>query len=258
LRGKAGLIDATPTIRAEVRRTPEGRVSELVRRLLAEDGAAPEVAAELGYEVHEAWHLGLIATGEKAKESVRRLSMRLGCELLVLRRSASVHWVWLGTPAPLATEDVGGVIPADLHQEVRLAMGEPGRGIEGWRLTHRQAKAAMRLGMRLGKRITNYAEDPLLAAGLQDEVLSRSLQQIYLAPLGVAGERKGQDLRETLHAYFGSRCNAASAAAVLKVDRHTVERRLRTVEQLLGATPQACQAELTMALRLEELERRAE
>jgi hypothetical protein len=241
----------------EVRRTPEGRVSELVRRLLAGDGAGAELAAELGYEVHDASHLGLIATGEDAKDSIRRLSMALGCEQLVVRRNAGVHWVWLGTPTSLAVEDVASLVPAELLGEARLAIGEPGAGVEGWRLTHRQAVAAMRLGVRLGKRITRYAEDPLLAAGLQDDVLARSLQQIYLEPLGVPGTRKGAGLRETLRAYFSSRCNAASAAAALHVDRHTVERRLRTVEGLLGASPQSRQAELTIALRLEELERQS-
>jgi hypothetical protein len=37
------------------------------------------------------------------------------------------------------------------------------------------------------------------------------------------------------------------------VDRHTVERRLHRIEKMLGRLPQTCQAELEVALRLDEL-----
>ena len=48
-------------------------------------------------------------------------------------------------------------------------------------------------------------------------------------------------------------CNAATAAAALRVDRHTVERRLNSIETRLGRSLHTCRAELEVALRLEEL-----
>jgi DNA-binding PucR family transcriptional regulator len=40
---------------------------------------------------------------------------------------------------------------------------------------------------------------------------------------------------------------------VLKVDRHTVKRRLHKIEESLGRALHTCQAELELALRLEAL-----
>ena len=51
-------------------------------------------------------------------------------------------------------------------------------------------------------------------------------------------------LRETLRAYFAAGFNAATAAAALEVDRHTVQRRLRKVEEALGRLLHTCHAEL--------------
>jgi DNA-binding PucR family transcriptional regulator len=61
-------------------------------------------------------------------------------------------------------------------------------------------------------------------------------------------------LRKTLRAYFAAGFNAATAAAALEIDRHTVQRRLRKVEESLGRLLDSCHAELAVALRLEELD----
>lgn len=76
--------------------------------------------------------------------------------------------------------------------------------------------------------------------------------QIYLSPLD--GQRDGGRLaRNTLREYFAAGRNASSAAAALGVARHTVQNRLRTVEQDLGRALHTCTAELEVALRLDEL-----
>ena len=46
---------------------------------------------------------------------------------------------------------------------VSSAIGEPGKGLDGWRLTHRQAQAAMRIALRRPQRLTRYADVALLA-----------------------------------------------------------------------------------------------
>src|SRR5262249_14368679 len=84
-------------------------------------------------------------------------------------------------------------------------------------------------------------------------LLAKSLHETYLAPLDEHGD-SGLVLRETLRAYFAAGFNAATAAAALEVDRHTVQRRLRKVEEALGRLLHSCHAEIEVALRLEELE----
>jgi len=84
-------------------------------------------------------------------------------------------------------------------------------------------------------------------------MLARSLRETYLAPLDARGD-SGPVLRETLRAYFDAGFNAATAAAALQVDRHTVQRRLRKVEEALGRLLHTCHAEIEVALLLEELQ----
>jgi DNA-binding PucR family transcriptional regulator len=79
------------------------------------------------------------------------------------------------------------------------------------------------------------------------------LRETYLVPLDEHGD-SGLVLRETLRAYFAAGFNAATAAAALEIDRHTVQRRLRKVEETLGQLLPSCHAELEVALSLEKLD----
>jgi len=107
--------------------------------------------------------------------------------------------------------------------------------------------------LRKPRQITRARDVILLAATLRDEALARSLFETYLKPLEGHGD-SGAVLRGTLRAYFAAGFNAATAAAALDVDRHTVQRRLRKVEEALGRLLPACHAELVVALSLEEIE----
>ena len=137
-----------------------------------------------------------------------------------------------------------------------LAFGEPARGLEGWRVTHRQAQAALLVALRrmIRRRVelTRYGDVALLAAALKDEALARSLLDIYIAPLDDSRDG-GPVLRTTLRAYLGAERNVSSTAAALGVVRRTVENRLRTIEARLGRSLHPCPAELEVALELDGL-----
>ena len=226
----------------------ELRRMERVQRLLA-GGRVDSV--ELGYEL-DAWHLALIAMGARAGETVGRLAAGLGRDLLSVSRSEQTVWAWFGGQRRLAAADLERPLSAKVAPGVSLAIGEPGRGIDGWRLSHRQAQAAILIALHRPQRPTRYADVALLAAVLRDRELARSLVEIHLSPLD--GERDGGvGSRQTLRAYFASGCNTATAAAALGVDRHTVQRRLHMIEKRLGRLLDTCQPELEVALRLEEL-----
>ena len=97
-------------------------------------------------------------------------------------------------------------------------LGEPRKGVSGWRLTHQEAQAALLVAMRRPEPLVRFTDHALFALVLQNELLMRSLMGIYLPSLG------NPVARETLRAYFSAGCNAATAAAKLEIDRHTVER----------------------------------
>jgi PucR C-terminal helix-turn-helix domain/GGDEF-like domain len=230
---------------ARAARSPERRRTELVLRLLAGGHAD---SAELNYEV-DAWHLGVIATGKNAGGAVRELATALDRELLPVSRGEETVWGWLGGRRRLAGSDIERLLPAAWAADVSLAMGEPGRGVEGWRLTHGQAQAALRVVLRRPQSLTRYVDVALLAAALDDEILARSLLEIYLSPLGDSGSA----LRATLRAYFAASRSTSSAARSLGVVRQTVENRLHTAEQAIGRPLQSCLSDVEVALRLDEL-----
>ncbi len=234
-----------------IRRSPAQRIAERVQRLLASD--SPVDAAGLDYEL-DAWHLGLVVTGSRPDVAARTLAAGLNRQSLVVAQGNDSAWAWLGGREPLAVIEVERYQAAGVLGDATLAVGEARRGVEGWRLTHYEARAAQQVMLRRRQPLVQASDVVLLAAVLRDEMLAKSLRATYLAPLDEHGD-SGLGLRETLRAYFDAGFNAATAAAALEVDRHTVQRRLRKVEEALGRLLHSCHAELEVALVLEELDR---
>jgi hypothetical protein len=227
--------------------TAEQRRAEQVRRLL--DGDLLNTS-ELEYEF-DAHHLGAIATGAGAAGAIRDLAGGLDCSLLRVCPAEGTVWAWLGGRRPLDPEQLTNLVPSG-SVGPSLAIGEPGKGLAGWRLTHRQARAALPIARRSRCSPVRYADVALLASILQDELLVTSLCLLYLEPL--AEDRDGGAvLRETLRAYFVADHNVSSAAAALGVNRHTVTNRLHAIEERLGRPLSSCTAEMDAALRLEDL-----
>lgn len=221
-----------------------------IERLLAGE---PVETADLRYEM-SAFHIAVLAAGSDAENALRSLAAALDCNLLLASRDETVLWAWLGRRKRLSVtgllDEVASVVPAGLC----LAVGEPGEGLPGWRLSHQQARAAWPMAQQGGETTVRYADVAVLASILQDGVLTESLRTLYLEPLET-GRDRGETLRETLRAYFAADRSAASAAAVLGISRQAVSGRLRMVEERIGRPMGSCVTELEIALRIAELAR---
>jgi hypothetical protein len=247
------VVEVSEEYRREGReesRPGERRRLRRVRQLLAgEILEAPELAYDLA-----SWHVGLIASGAQAAETLRRLAKRLRLRLLIVQPDDMTAWVWLGGRTTIDQEAIRRALADDPQAYLAIALGVPGKGLEGWRLTHRQAAAALPVAQRSNAQVARYADVALLAATLREEVLADSLRQLYLEPLE-KGRDDGATVRKTLRAYFGADRNVSSTAAALAVNRRTINRRLRTAEDAIGCRLDEAAAEIEAALQLDDLER---
>lgn len=253
LRDQAALLDrllaaVTEEYSREATQRPassEQRRERLVERLLAGE---PLDAADLGYAL-DGHHLGVAGRGAGAAEALREMARVLDRRLLLLDRDG-VIWTWLGGRRQVDVDDLirraADIVPSG----VRLALGEADEGVAGWRLTHRQAVAALPVALHRQETLVRYTDVALLAAALKDDLLATSLRKMYLEPLE-AERDGGRAARETLRAYFVCGRSVSSAAATLGISRQAVNTRLRAVERTLNRRLVLCSGELETALGIE-------
>jgi hypothetical protein len=234
---------------ARTSRSPEQRRAELVQGMLA--GASGVEGTDLGYEI-DAEHVGVIVRGEDTRGVMRELADRLDRRLLSVAHGQGTTWAWLGGQRGLAMCDLQRTVGELRRVGLSFAVGEPARGLKGWRLTHQQAQAALVVALQRPRALTRYGDVALLATALRDDSLARALVEIYLLPLE-DGREGGQVLRETLRAHFACESNTSSTAAAMKVARSTIINRLRTIEERLDKGLHPCPPELAVALELEQL-----
>ena len=223
----------------------EERKAERIERLLA--GEALDTS-ELGYEI-EGHHVALLARGPGAADALRALATALDRRLLTVYRGEGTLWAWLGGRHSFEMEGLLRRLKGTWSTDSPLALGEPGEGLSGWRLSHRQAEAALAVALRSPEPVVRYGDVALLSAMLKDELLVTSLRKLFLEPL--EAERDGGKVaRETLRAYFAAGHNVSSAAMALGVKRHTITNRLRSIEAAIERPLGSCGVELEAALRL--------
>jgi PucR C-terminal helix-turn-helix domain/GGDEF-like domain len=228
--------------------TDEQRRAERIERLLAGE---PLDTSAFAYDF-EGVHLGAIGSGPDVWQALRDLAAAIDASLLAVRRDEGTVWAWFSGRRTPDCEELRCRVGAEWPAQATLVLGELGRGLSGWRLTHRQARAALPVALRSSKSFIRYADVALLAGILQDDLLATSLRELYLVPL--SSERDGGEVaRETLSAYFTAERNISSAAAALGVSRRTVTNRLRAIEARLGRKLGPVAGEVEAALRLDDL-----
>ncbi|MFJ9782859.1 PucR family transcriptional regulator [Amycolatopsis sp. NPDC101161] len=179
------------------------------------------------------WHVGLVLWVDDPRQhhvldeaiaAVR--SAAAGRNTLVARASATSRWIWLSGADPADLPRVEEVVA----EEVSVAVGRPGRGLDGFRSSHQDALSAQALVIRLGsaRRFTAYADVELIDALTKDRASARRFVGNTLGPLADADP----ELRRTLLTYVQCGFNTTRAAASLYAHRNTVERRVSRANEL--------------------------
>ncbi|MGE4426304.1 MAG: PucR family transcriptional regulator [Solirubrobacteraceae bacterium] len=169
---------------------------------------------------------------------------------LVVTLGGGVVAGWVGGHAPPGRPGTGS-------GTVDVAHGEPGRGLDGFRRSHRQAMHARRVARARfraddatgGGRITGYDRVAVAALASVDADAAAELVASRLGPLA-ADTPGARELAETLHVYLLAQGRPRRAAQRLGVHENTIANRIRRIERLLGHPADVRIDELLVALAL--------
>ncbi|WP_278257944.1 helix-turn-helix domain-containing protein [Nocardioides convexus] len=150
---------------------------------------------------------------------------------LTVVAAASTLWVWLPVRTPPDRAEVAAALRRT--PEVRVAIGAPARGVEGFRRSHQDAVEVRRLVARLGAPdpVVTFAEVQVAALVTRDEARAEEFVALVLGDLAAAPA----DLQETVRTYLAVLGNASAAADRLFTHRNTVLRRLARADEPAAA-----------------------
>lgn len=231
------LIERFAIERDQLREGARARRAELIESLLA--GAPPSADAEqvLGHQL-SMWQTGFVLWGSSDDESLplseiaARACRRLDLPTPITKLAGSRElWGWVAT-ANRPELDPAPIEELLAERELRLALGRPQRGAAGFRMSHRQALAAQRLGLQAQGALFDYADLELLSL-IGDTELTWEMVRREIGPL--LGEQKNlRALRETMLAFLRSGRDVEATANTLFVHPNTVRYRLSRAGELLG------------------------
>lgn len=199
------------------------------------------------------WHVGFVlwATEESddwaALETTARAWARqvAGTSPLLVPVDGSSIWGWAAQPTPPAWLDARIPAPPD---DLRAAIGQSGRGLAGFRNTHREAVRARKIAP---EHIAVVRHSELATVSLlrdDHEALQRYVEQA-LGGLAVPGQRE-QRLRDTVRSYLVAGENVRAAARNLHFHRNTIQQRLDLAAELRGRPLREDRLGLTLALEI--------
>jgi DNA-binding PucR family transcriptional regulator len=242
--------------------------AEQVRAVL--DGGALDVAdagRRLGYELRRR-HLAYVVWGDDAAPDggdgsfgeMERLAAAVAeaagsrSQLAVALGRHLACWTALGARGSAAADLPARLDGAFGGSALRVAVGLPGEGLEGFRRSHREALLARRAAESLGHAgcCISYEQAALDVLLTQDVDEARRFALRRLGPLAQPGEQPRRVAR-TLEVFLEEGSSFARTARRLGVHENTVAYRIRRAEELLGHRVAERQLELQVALRLAPL-----
>jgi DNA-binding PucR family transcriptional regulator len=160
--------------------------------------------------------------------------------------SASSVWAWFASDDVLDLDAARAAIAGT--PGVRVALGSPGAGIDGFRRSHLDALSTQRLMHRMPSelRLAAYRDVELVALTAHDEERASEFVASTLGALAGADAV----LRETLRVYIREQFSAARAARALYAHRNTVLNRLAKAQELLPVTLAEHGLEVGLALEI--------
>jgi sugar diacid utilization regulator len=164
-------------------------------------------------------------------------------------------WGWIGGKSRIPEDELDALVASLSSSDGRVAFGEPAEGIAGFLASHQQALEARAIAEATSDRAVRFGDLRLLIAVLRDGELAKGFIERELGELDRPNERMAE-LRETLRVYLEHSQSVSATAALRRRDRKTIERQLRSAEQLIHHRVSDRSDEVLLALRVAEILRR--
>lgn len=242
----APLIEAYQQERDRRRRGAAAVRTEAITALL--NGAPVDVdvtSARLGYDLRRTHCCVLLWTtderaadlpGDPVDDAVRHVAEALGGHGRPLVHHDGVDecaaWVACDVVPPDAAERVARRLR---NARFRVALSGAAPGVDGFRLAHREARRARRVGrlLRRAARATAYHDVAVEDLLLRDVEAARQVAASILGPLA-AGDDASRRLLETLRVYLEEGQSLARAARRLGIHQNTIAYRIRRAASIAG------------------------
>ena len=181
--------------------------------------------------------------------AARALGGPEGGRPLIVASAARAAWCWTARPCETGAPAAG--VPEDLPRFVRATAGNCHAGLAGFRLSHREAVAALTISASLDGAVIRFADVELacLAAGIVGPEVRAAFVRRELAHLAESDEATHR-LRETLQVYLKHGGDAALTGDLLSLHPNTVRYRVRQAEKKLGHPIQQRRVQVELALEI--------
>ena len=250
------------------RSTAATRAETIATILAGEPIDAALASRRLGYELDRR-HIAVVAwlqAHEEGRDTHAAMEAAIGAVRdglnsvgsLVHPRGILSIAAWIGTHDAVPSRQLDDLrFDTRAATGVRVAIGEPGQGIAGFRQSHNEAMHARRvaeLGARPPGTITRYSRVALAAIASADVGQAHTFVQRELQ--GLAGEDDlSTRLTATLRTYLDEHASRSRTAKRLGIHENTVSYRIKQAEEMLGRSVDQRTLELRVALALAPLVR---
>lgn len=238
------LIAAFDGERQQMHDTAVSRRAAMIARVLEGDAVSVDQASDVLRHPLLQWQTGFVIWGEAAgagiTDGLRAIADDLGRALagsppLIHAAGSRDLWCWVATPALPDVDALRGLEGAVAGRGIRVTVGLPERGVDGFRSSHEDARAAQRLCLEAAgtEPIVAYRDVELLCLTRDSGDLLRRMVAREVGALR-GRDRNLAQVRDTVLAYLDNRMNVEATAATLFVHRNTVRYRLQRAEELIG------------------------
>ncbi len=252
-----------------VRSTAATRAATIETILAGDPIDAALASRRLGYELDRR-HTAVIAwlqaheegydTHPAMEAAIAQVRDRLGATSALVQPLGILSIAaWIGTRDAVSPRQLDD-LRVDTHAApgVRIATGEPGHGIAGFRQSHNEATQARRvaeLAARPSGTVTRYSRVALAAIATADLDQARTFVARELHGLAAGDDDLTTRLTATVRTYLDEHSSRSRTAKRLGIHENTVSYRIKQAEEILGRSLDQRTLELRVALALAPLVR---